>query len=106
MKKLLLILAIFFPTNILAIEFDGKFIQGHFILGKTNPNSKIIIDDKVKREDNKLQKKDDIITYSNCYISDNDSDDSNFSDYDNSSDSELSDDFNLRSNALTEYEYY
>jgi len=46
MKKLLLILAIFFPTNILAIEFDGKFIQGHFILGKTDPNSKIIIDKK------------------------------------------------------------
>ena len=77
------------------------------ILGiyKYTTNSKII-DDKVKREDNKLQKKDDIITYSNCYIGDNDSDDSNFSDYDNSSDSELSDDFNLRSNALTEYEYY
>ena len=46
MKKLLLLLAIFFPTNILAIEFDGKFIQGHFILGKTDPNSKIIIDKK------------------------------------------------------------
>ena len=46
MKKLLLILAIFFPTNILAIEFDGQFIQGHFILGKTDPNSKIIIDKK------------------------------------------------------------
>ena len=46
MKKLLLILAIFFPTNIFAIEFDGKFIQGHFILGKTDPNSKIIIDKK------------------------------------------------------------
>ena len=46
MKKLLLIIAIFFPTNIFAIEFDGKFIQGHFILGKTDPNSKIIIDKK------------------------------------------------------------
>ena len=46
MKKLLLILAIFFPTIVLAIEFDGKFIQGHFILGKTDPNSKIIIDKK------------------------------------------------------------
>ena len=49
MKKLLLILAIFFPTNILAIEFDGKFIQGHFILGKTDPNSKIIIDKKMSK---------------------------------------------------------
>ena len=46
MKKLLLILAIFFPTNILAIEFDGKFVQGHFILGKTDPGAKIKIDDK------------------------------------------------------------
>ena len=46
MKKLLLVLAIFFPTNIFAIEFDGKFIQGHFILGKTDPNSKLIIDKK------------------------------------------------------------
>ena len=49
MKKLLLILAIFFPTNILAIEFDGNFIQGHFILGKTDPNSKIIIDKKMSK---------------------------------------------------------
>ena len=46
MKKLLLILAIFFPTNILAIEFDGKFIQGHFIIGKTDPGSKVKIDKK------------------------------------------------------------
>ena len=29
-----------------AIEFQGKFIQGHFILGKTNPKAKIIIDKK------------------------------------------------------------
>ena len=34
MKKILLIIAILFPTNILAIEFTGKFIQGHYILGK------------------------------------------------------------------------
>ena len=27
-----------------AIEFTGKFIQGHFILGKTDPGSKIVID--------------------------------------------------------------
>ena len=47
MKKLLLILAIFFPTNILAIEFDGKFIQGHFIIGKTDPEAEILIDKKL-----------------------------------------------------------
>ena len=32
--------------NVNAIEFKGKFIQGHFIIGKTEPNSKIIIDKK------------------------------------------------------------
>ena len=29
-----------------SIEFNGKFIQGHFILGKTDPGAKIKIDDK------------------------------------------------------------
>ena len=46
MKKILLIIAILFPTNILAIEFTGKFIQGHYILGKTDPSSQILIDKK------------------------------------------------------------
>ena len=32
--------------NVNAIEFKGKFIQGHFIIGQTDPNSKIIIDKK------------------------------------------------------------
>ena len=36
----------FFSTNVVAIEFNGKFIQGHFIIGKTEPNSKIFIDKK------------------------------------------------------------
>ena len=47
MKKILLIIAILFPTNILAIEFTGKFIQGHYILGKTDASSQIIIDKKI-----------------------------------------------------------
>ena len=46
MKKILLIIAILFSTNLSAFEFTGKFIQGHFILGKTDPGSKIIIDKK------------------------------------------------------------
>lgn len=46
MKKLLLILAIIFSTNVYAVEFKGKFIQGHFIIGQTEPESKIIIDKK------------------------------------------------------------
>ena len=29
-----------------AIEFKGKFIQGHYIIGKTNPDSKMFIDKK------------------------------------------------------------
>ena len=33
-----------FSCNAFAIDFDGKFIQGHFIVGKTDPGSKIWID--------------------------------------------------------------
>ena len=29
-----------------AIEFEGKFLQGHYIIGITNPSAKIIIDKK------------------------------------------------------------
>jgi len=36
----------FFCFKASAIEFTGKFIQGHFILGKTESDSKIIIDKK------------------------------------------------------------
>ena len=43
--KIILVI-LFFSTEVSAIEFKGKFIQGHFILGKTNPNSKVKIDDK------------------------------------------------------------
>mgnify|MGYP003953273997 FL=1 len=32
-----------------AVEFNGKFIQGHFILGKTEPNSNVYIDKKKVR---------------------------------------------------------
>ena len=46
MKKVLLIIAILFSTNTFAIEFTGKFIQGHFIIGKTDPKAKILIDKK------------------------------------------------------------
>ena len=43
MKKILLILAILFPFKASAVEFIGNFSQGNFILGKTEPNSKIIV---------------------------------------------------------------
>ena len=39
-----ILLLICFKVN--AIEFNGKFIQGHFIVGKTEPNTKILIDKK------------------------------------------------------------
>ena len=38
---------IFFTTSqINAIEFKGKFLQGHYIVGVTDPSAKIIIDKK------------------------------------------------------------
>jgi len=43
-KYLLIIFLISFKLN--AVEFNGKFIQGHFILGKTEPGSKVFIDKK------------------------------------------------------------
>ena len=36
----------FLTTNCHSIEFYGNFIQGHFIIGKTKPNSKVKIDKK------------------------------------------------------------
>ena len=41
-----LLVFIFFTTNAFTLEFKGKFIQGHFILGKTDPDAKITIDKK------------------------------------------------------------
>ena len=46
MKKLLLFVAIIFSTNAFAVEFKGKFLQGHFIIGITEPGSKIIVGKK------------------------------------------------------------
>ena len=47
MKKLFLIFFLIFPLkNSYSLEFKGKFIQGHFIVGKTEPDSKIWIDKK------------------------------------------------------------
>ena len=44
-----IIIYIFFCVNLIAAEFIGKFEQGAFILGKTKPESKVIIDDKKVR---------------------------------------------------------
>jgi len=44
--KLFFLIFCFLPTHSIAIEFTGKFLQGHFIIGKTDPTAKIIIDKK------------------------------------------------------------
>ena len=46
LKNILIFFAIFFNYHGLALEFKGKFTQGHFIIGKTNPKTKIWIDNK------------------------------------------------------------
>ena len=46
MNRLLFIIILFISPSVYAVEFKGKFIQGHFILGKTEPNTKILIDKK------------------------------------------------------------
>jgi len=40
------LLIFLFNLKVLAVEFKGEFIQGHFIIGKTKPNEKILIDKK------------------------------------------------------------
>ena len=45
-KKIFLILFIFNSAH--SIEFTGKFEQGSFILGKTEPGSEIKIDKKIR----------------------------------------------------------
>ena len=42
----LILISFFFNLQASAIEFKGKFIQGHFILGKTQSGAKISIDKK------------------------------------------------------------
>ena len=44
--RLFFLIVIFFPTNLIAIEFKGKFLQGHYIVGITDPSSQIMIDKK------------------------------------------------------------
>ena len=46
MKVLIGIVFILFTTSSFAVTFDGKFIQGSFILGKTEPGSEVFIDKK------------------------------------------------------------
>ena len=47
MRKIYLLLILFLQIQSLhAVEFKGKFEQGSFILGKTDPDSKVFIDKK------------------------------------------------------------
>ena len=46
MFRILLIFTFLFPSTLNALVFDGKFIQGHFIIGKTQPETEIWIDKK------------------------------------------------------------
>ena len=41
-----ILLIFFFSLKVSAVELNGKFIQGHFIVGKTDPSSKVKIDKK------------------------------------------------------------
>ena len=44
--RLFFLIIFFFTTHLNAIEFKGKFLQGHYIVGITDPSAKIIIDKK------------------------------------------------------------
>ena len=46
MYKLFFFIIFFSTTHLNAIEFKGKFLQGHYIIGITDPSSQIIIDKK------------------------------------------------------------
>jgi len=45
-SRLFFIIILFTSTQLNAIEFKGKFLQGHYIIGKTDPSAKIIVDKK------------------------------------------------------------
>jgi len=45
-SRLFLLIIIFTTTQLNAIEFKGKFLQGHYIVGITDPTAKIIVGKK------------------------------------------------------------
>ena len=46
MRILISLVLLLITTSSFAVTFDGKFIQGSFILGKTDPGSEVFIDKK------------------------------------------------------------
>ena len=45
-SRLFFLIIFFTTTQLNAIEFKGKFLQGHYIIGKTDPSAKIIVGKK------------------------------------------------------------
>ncbi len=45
-SRLFFLIILLTSTHLNAIEFKGKFLQGHYIIGKTDPSAKIIVDKK------------------------------------------------------------
>jgi murein DD-endopeptidase MepM/ murein hydrolase activator NlpD len=45
-SKLFFLIVVFTATQLNAIEFNGKFLQGHYIIGSTDPSTQIIIGKK------------------------------------------------------------
>ena len=45
-KKFFVVLTIFTFTKVNAVEFKGQFLQGHYIIGITDPSAQIIIGEK------------------------------------------------------------
>jgi len=46
MLRIIFFLLVFIPSSAFALSFEGKFVQGHFIIGKTQPGTEIWIDKK------------------------------------------------------------
>ena len=46
MRALTVIIFFFITTSSFAVTFNGTFIQGSFILGKTQPNAEVYIDNR------------------------------------------------------------
>ena len=46
MRFLIILICLLITTSSFAVTFDGKFVQGSFILGKTEPGSEVFIDKK------------------------------------------------------------
>ena len=46
MFRIILFFIFLIPSTLNALSFDGKFMQGHFIIGKTQPETEIWIDKK------------------------------------------------------------